>query len=158
MTNHDDTAGQFDYVPVPRQHVPAVYRLLAELTTYRARDGVVNEDGAGAAGEWTDDMLRKLASGETTSTQALTDILDVLAENPGTWYSQDDLAESTGRSRGQLLVVWTKLTPHFAKHYGTSEWPVETASGGRLTPPRQNSVHYSVTPARAAQWRRIRSS
>ncbi|KQP01404.1 hypothetical protein [Leifsonia sp. Leaf264] len=161
MTIPQDTpASQFQFVPVPNEQVPAVYRLLAELAATSARTGAGTETAlrVGSTDDWTDEQLQRLARGDATSTQALTDIMDFLSKHPGEWFSQESLVEATGRTRGQLLVVWTKLTPHFEKHYNTAAWPLNAERGDLLTPPRPSTAHYSVTPARAEQWKRIRGN
>jgi hypothetical protein len=145
----------FQYVPVPNDDLPAVYQLLAERGSARAVSAAPDEAPTDDF-HWSDQQLAKIAAGSTTTTQVLTEVMDLLAANPGVWYSQDELAEATGRARTQLLVVWSKLGPHLSKHYGTTRWPIETRNGRNLTPPRAGSVHYSMTAEGATAWRRVR--
>lgn len=150
----DSPAIAFQYVAVPAQHVPAVYRLLADLASTPSATSEL--PSSPTAFEWTDDLLSEIAAGRWTTTKVLTDVMDALAKHPNEWYSQDELADMTGRTKSQLLVVWTKLGPHLEKHYETTVWPVETKNGRNLTPVRASSIHYSMTPAMAKKWVRVR--
>jgi hypothetical protein len=174
-------ASGFQYVPVPIEHLPAVYRLLSDLVTgtasaaqaaQAAPAAPVATPAASSTGSWQSDridatfakadeawtvpQLKQLAAGSYTSTEALSEILDVIALNPE-WYSQEQLAEATGRSLDQYRIVWSKLTPHFEKHYGTGLWPLIGFAGTQLTPPRQSSlIHFTTTPTIIERWKQVR--
>jgi hypothetical protein len=86
----------------------------------------------------------------------LSEILDVIAKEPG-WYTQEQLATVTGRSLDQYRVVWSKLTPHFEKHYGNGLWPLIGFAGTQLTPPRQSSlIHFTTPPTIIERWKHVR--
>jgi hypothetical protein len=126
----------FQYVSVPKPFVPAVYRLLAELG--EASSGAEMDPAEltldiGMEG-WTEENLRRLAAGDTKTTQWLGEIMDILAEAPDEALSLDELAERTGRTHSQLETLWTYASRHFA----------------RFTPPHDNVVHYFLTADQAA--------
>jgi hypothetical protein len=107
---------------------------------------------------WTEERLARVAQGDTITTQVLTDIMDVLARDPrGTHeYNQEDLVEETGHPAGRVKNTFTKLTPHFRKHYDTNLWPVRGDSGASLTPAR-SGMYYWMTPTITDRWKRIRN-
>jgi hypothetical protein len=166
--NKDEIAPAFQYVPVPNEHVSAVYQLLSSLAAGqptvaapRESDDSWQSDRIQAAFDradevWTEGQLARIAAGSYTSTVALSEILDVIAGNPG-WYTQNELAEITGRSLDQYRIVWSKLTPHFEKHYGTAVWPLIGFTGTQLTPPRQSTlIHFTTTTLIIERWKHVR--
>lgn len=158
--NPNAAPSAFQYVPVPNEHLNAVYALLTKLAGETPATGTITETPATADGDvvfWTDERLRELAAGRWTTTQALTDVMDFLAKHPGDWFTQEELVEATGRTKGQLGVVWTKIGPHFVKHFGANVWPIETNNGRYLNPARSAVIHYSVNATMAENWIRIRN-
>lgn len=162
---------EFHSVPVPAEDVEAVYQLIAERS--RARSAVssasasaaktppnegVSERSEAKDDVWTEERLARVAQGDTISTQVLTDIMDVIARDPrGTHeYNQEDLVEETGHSAGRVKNTFTKLTPHFRKHYDTKLWPIRGDSGASLTPAR-SGMYYWMTPTITDRWKRIRN-
>ena len=73
----------------------------------------------------------RVAQGDTITTQVLTDIMDVIARDPrgSHEYNQQGLVEETEHSAGRVKATFTKLTPHFRKHYGTDWWPIMADTG-----------------------------
>jgi hypothetical protein len=167
----DSGQSEFQYVPVPNQHVPAVYRLLAELATSRSSaeahvqssDRSWQSDRIQAAFDradqvWTEGQLARIAAGTYTSTQVLTEIMDIVAADPK-WFTQNEFASATGRSLDQYRIVWAKLGPHFEKHYGTGTWPIIGFAGTQLTPPLDSSlIHFTMTPETIERWKRVRAA
>ena len=165
-------------VPVPAEDLEAVYQLLAERSRARSavssasasaaetppHEGVsersdAKDERSDAKDEvWTEERLARVAQGDTIITQVLTDIMDVIARDPrGTHeYNQEGLVEETGHSAGRVTNTFTKLTPHFRKHYETDWWPLVVDSGASLTPAR-SGAHYWMTPAITDRWKRIRN-
>lgn len=169
---------EFHSVPVPAEDLEAVYQLLAERSRARSavssasvsaaetppHEGVsersdAKDERSDAKDEvWTEERLARVAQGDTIITQVLTDIMDVIARDPrGTHeYNRKDLVEETGHSAGRVTNTFTKLTPHFRKHYETDWWPIVVDSGASLTPAR-SGAHYWMTPAITDRWKRIRN-
>jgi hypothetical protein len=145
----------FQMVPVPNQHVPAVYRLLADLAS---APSLATQDAATGSGdfEWNEVALADLAEGRYTTTKVVTEVMDFLSEHVGEWFSQDDLADATGRTKSQLIVVWSKFGPHIKKRYGATTWPLDDKNGRELNPPRPATVHYSMNSDQALLWLTVR--
>ena len=155
---------EYHAVPVPAEDLEAVFLLLA----YRARDRNAIANGAlpevptdqtqAKDDAWTDEMLERVARGDTISTQVLSDIMDVIVRDPrdAHAYNREELVEETGHSAGRITATFTKLTPHFRKHYGTDWWPVVVDSGASFDPQRPGT-YYSMTPALTERWKRIRN-
>jgi hypothetical protein len=142
------------YVAVPTEHVPAVYRLLAQLAESRTTNDTSPSNGS----VWTDALYERFARGDVKTTEIVGEVMDLLAEEPETLkLSIDELAERTGYPRSQMKTVWTHLSRHVRTHYGTEEWPLETAWGTDLTPPRPQVIYYFLTAEQADQWRRARA-
>lgn len=159
------SATEYHPVPIPTEDLEAVYELLAARA--RARNAITAgsalqvdvADRADAKDDvWTDEMLERIARGETISTQVLADIMDVLVRDPRGQheYNREELVEETGHSAGRVTATFTKLTPHFRKHYGTDWWPVIGETGTHFDPPRPGT-YYWMTPAITERWKRIRN-
>jgi hypothetical protein len=169
---------EFHSVPVPTEDLEAVYELIAERS--RARRAVSSASASGAITPthggvsegsdakderseakdevWTEERLARVAQGDTITTRVLTDIMDVIARDPrGTHeYNQECLVEETGHSAGRVKATFTKLTPHFRKHYGTDWWPIMADSGATFKPAR-SGMYYWMTPTITDRWKRIRN-
>jgi len=140
--------------------VPAVYQLLAELreaSSGAAMDPVELRSGFGIEG-WTEEKLRRLAAGDTHTTQFVGEILNILAEAPGEALTLDELAQRTGHPQSQVTMLWRSASHHFARHYGTDQSPVSTKAGDQFSPPRDSVVHYFLTADQAAMWARARGA
>src|SRR4051812_7524897 len=103
-----DPQRQFVPVPVPSEYVTHVMAYIGLLDGQRQPTvgpdpGSVEEalaaeevaDADTADQQWSVEDLRRLARGNTFTTQVLTDILDVLAAQPGTWMTSVELAAET---------------------------------------------------------------
>ena len=176
---------EFHSVPVPAEDLEAVYQLLAERSRARsavssasasvsaaetpphegvsersdAKDERSDDLGAAKDAVWTEERLARVAQGDTIITQVLTDIMDVIARDPrGTReYNRKDLVEETGHSAGRVTNTFTKLTPHFRKHYETNLWPIWGDLGATLSPARSGIMYYWMTPLITERWKRIRN-
>jgi hypothetical protein len=157
-SEHFHTHQPFQYVSVPDPFVPAVYRLLAELgeaSSGAEMDPVELSPDFGIDG-WTEEKLRRLAAGDTNTTQLVGEILSILAEAPDEALTLDELAQRTGHPYSQVRMLWTSASRHFARHYGTDRSPVSKKAGDQFTPPRDNVVYYFLTADQAAMWARVR--
>lgn len=148
-------APAFTYVAVPIQHVPAVYTLLAELS---AAEATAAERTALGGLRWNDDDLHRLARGEVKTTQIVSEIMDILADNPDVPYAPTELADLTHRTPSQLSTLGTHISRHLAAHYKTTNWPFEAIEGKDMTPRRSGAIYYLLTGAQAEQWKRVRTS
>jgi hypothetical protein len=153
----DSVIPAFQYVSVPSEHVPAVYRLLADLAAVAPSPEPELTTGSGRY-VFTDEILKEISVGRYTTTSAITEIMDILAKRPGDWFDRDALVAATGRTSGQLGVVWSKFSGYLESRYGTTNWPFRGVGGRNLTPPRDPKVWYSMTAAEAEQWLRVRAN
>lgn len=147
ITSPDSPA--FTLVPVPVEHVPAVYRYLAELATPPLAP-------ADAELRWTDDELRKLLTSTNKTVGILIEMMDFLAESPDTYFTPTEVAESIGREPSQIQTIGTHMTRHFRAHYNTTRWIFESAPGKDID--REGSIYYRLTAALAEQWMRVRAA
>lgn len=150
------TDSTFQNVPVPTQYVTAVYGFLSDL---ERSVSPAEADPAEDVDEdvWTDEMLRRLAESDKKAVIILCKVLDVLSAAPhaGEWFSLAELEEGTGETQHQLRYIWSSLTRHFARAYGTRTWPVEAQWGASFSPALEPVMFYSVTVERAEQWKRV---
>ncbi|MEU5124704.1 hypothetical protein [Streptomyces mobaraensis] len=152
---------QFISVPVPSQHVTRVYALLAELagtTTAPSVGGSAAplEDGEWPYVEWSPQDLRKLAEDPRESVRVVTDVLDILAKQPGGRVSYTSLVELLDVDRKRLRGVLSAFTRVVHKHYGRRNWPmtwVEAPSDGAEF---KSEFYYTVSETIAARWREVR--
>ncbi|WP_159599934.1 hypothetical protein [Agromyces humi] len=147
-----DSAG-FQYVPVPNEHVPAVYRYLAELTVPAAQPAATAAESRNEL-PWSDEDLARLKARSYETTVIVSDIMDILAAHPGDWFTNAELAEALNRQPSQIVSLWSSLSRHLNKHYGRSQFPMETKSGKRFNPRKPEGVYYRLTDDQAEQWNR----
>lgn len=158
------SAKEFYSVPIPAEDLDAVYQLLAERSRMRDADtsAPLRPDVAGRSDlkdeVWTEELLERIAKGDTISTQVLTDIMDVIARDPrgSGHYNRDELAQETSHSPGRLTATFTKLTPHFRKHYGTDAWPIVGESGANFEPAKSGTFYW-MSSTISDRWKRIRN-
>lgn len=146
---------EFQSVPVPSQHVAAVYRFLSDIDK-----GNLPPDGSQAATEnepdaWTDANLKRLVNTDKKAVVILAKILTALSNSPDEWFSLKELEGQTGETQHQMRYIWSSLTRHFQSKYNTRTWPVQTKWGTNFSPNREPVMFYKVTPDRAAQWKRV---
>jgi hypothetical protein len=151
------TSPQFVNVPVPAHHVLAVMRFLADLESATASvEDIPDEVPEKAShGEWTDEDLARIPRSNKKALQILTDLLDVLSDEPEKWMN---LANRTPWDRSTLTTVWTHITRAFKADFNGAWWPVAARSGNRIDPALPNVVYYRVTAETAEKWKRVRSS
>ena len=150
---------QFINVPVPAHHVLAVMRFLADLESADGSEDHIPEEAPEetSRGRWSDDDLARIATSSKKALQILTDLLDVLSEEPEAWMNLEELANRTPWDRSTLTTVWTHITRAFKADFGGAAWPVGARSGNRIDPALPNVVYYRVTAEVAEQWRRVRN-
>lgn len=144
---------EFIPVPVPAEHVTAVYRFLAELAD--GNEGAPIEHTLTITTGWTDEELARLASSPVKAVTILIAVLNILAANPDEWMNLDEIAPQTDFERPTLKSVWTHIARHLNKHFDRASLPLESIWGLYLTPPREAAQYYRLTADQAAQWRRV---
>jgi len=155
-------SGGFQYVPVPDEHVPAVYRLLANLaSTSVSAPSTKNPDPDLGPGPdldevegWSDPDLRSFAFSAMQIAQTARCVFDVLAASPAEWMSTSDLVDATGLG-SKIKNMPTQFTRTLNARYNGKPSPLEHRWGTNLDVPRDDQMYYRVTPARAEQWLRI---
>lgn len=143
----------FQYIAVPNEHVPAVYRLLADLSSVATSP---SSEGDPSILRWSDAQLQRLMRREVLTTEIVCEIMDILASDPDTPYSPSDLAEKTGRTASQMSTLGTHISRHLAAHYDTTNWPFESGEGKDFTPRLPGSIYYLLNAQQAEQWRNLR--
>ena len=147
---------EFQSVPVPSQHVAAVYRFLADLDSGAlASTGEPGPSPTAEEDPWTDETMTRLAQTDKKAVIILGKILTALSNDPGEWYSLKGLEGATGETQHQMRYIWSSLTRHFQSKYGTRAWPVDIQWGIEFTPRREPIMYYKVSEERAEQWKRI---
>jgi len=106
---------------------------------------------------WSVDDLARLAGTPLPTTRAVAQILDVLAKEPGGWFTTTQLVELTGHPRDTLKGVLSALTRHVHTRYGRTNWPMTFAWGPSLGVDGPGEAHYRLdTEEEAARWREAR--
>lgn len=160
MSTSDPAHNGFQYVAVPTVHLPAVYRLLAELSEApSAAPPTVANAASTEDAKWTAEDLTRFARGSTKTTELAGQIFDVLVDvREEDALTLDELAERTGLPRSQVKTLWTHVARHLGKHYATSRPPMSTKWGSEFTPQRDNVVYYFMTPHQAQVWQDARAA
>lgn len=153
----DETNDELVEVSVPRRHLIAVYGLLAELEGARHASGPGAElsvDGQ-PAGEipWSADDLKRFASTPTATSFTIRQVLDVLAEEPGKFFSTSTLEQRTGIPRANLKGAFSGLSRHVRKYYPNRVPMTVFAWGTNMGPDVPAEAHYMLDEERAATWK-----
>ena len=147
-------------VPVPRPDLMAVYELLAR----RHGEGVAKQDAPDVAptdGEhsetpWSVDELKRFAATGSRTNVTIGKVLDVLAAQPGIYFSTSELEQRTGVPRNNLKGSMSALTRHLNKHYPGHGWMFEFVWGTHLSSDHPAEAHYRLDEPGAALWREAR--
>ncbi len=178
----DDGASPYEFVsvPVPAQYVVPVMAFIGRLDAQAAGTSPVSEtsetltelhdstaeealaaetaaESEDAEKEWTTADLRRLAKGSTFTTKVLTEIMDVLADDPGTWLTSAELASKIGQNPETIKRIWTHVSRHINKRYAGLPWPLQAKWGLNFDPARESFVYYRLTDSQAQQWQAARS-
>lgn len=145
----------YHYVAVLPEHVAAVQEFIDELV---GAGEPATEHAAGTADAFiTDDYLADIAGGSRKATVIVGEVMDILAQQPGSPMNLAQLAERTGRTLSQMQTVWTHFSRYLRARFGHKHWPIQTRSGYRFEPPiGGEEVYYWVTPEIAERWNKIR--
>ena len=167
ITPQANSASPFQYVPVPNEHVPAVLAFLAErlsppIATVAHSESSPATPGATPSDDgWTDEKLLKFSTMGTKTSETVSRMLDVLSDEPGKGgaMSTRELAESLALDYFVLKAVPTQVKRTLGKHFAGLSSPYCGLWGtDDFVPSRSNEMYFAVTPERAAQWKRVRSS
>lgn len=155
--NHESDLVQ---VAVPRQHLIAVYGLLAQLEKGPAEASTPYWGGAGeppSPSAWSVEDLQRFANTPSTTSATIGKVLDVLAANPGQYLSTSDLEKQTGVPRANLKGAFSALTRHLKKHYKGHGWMLEWKWGPDLGAGRLAETHYTLNEDQAERWKEARA-
>jgi hypothetical protein len=155
----EETESELVMVPVPRPDLMAVYEFLARrhagVAEQDAHD-VTPPDGEHPEAPWTVDELRKFAATGSTTNVTIGKVLDVLAAQPGIYFSTSELEKRTGVARNKLKGSMSALTRHLNKHYPGHGWMFEFVWGTHLGSDHPAEAHYRLDEPGAALWREAR--
>ena len=135
-------------IQVPRRHVMALYRYLAQLDA--------SADVEETAKDWTVEDLRRFAATPMATNVTIGKVLDVLSEQPGEYLSTSQLEERTGVPRNNLKGAFSALTRHIKKHYDGRDWMFAWSWGPQIDPAWPAETHYTVSAEQARTWRDAR--
>lgn len=163
-----ETTCPLAYVPVPANLLPQALHALAELMapgpaelgspaadSESSLSGTVHDQLGPNGHGWTDDVLRRLASTDSSTTNLVSRLLDELAAAPDEYLPTSVLVERLDVSQPQLRGVLGALTRHLKKHYGLG-WPMDAEWGPDLG--EGYETYYKVNHEVAEAWQHARTS
>ena len=144
-------------VPVPSQHVLAVYGFLTDLERSAAKPAATNHPSEEEPVEvtWPVEDLRRFAATPTTTSVTIGKVMDVLAQEPGRYFSTTELEDKTGVPRNNLKGSFAALTRHLNKHYDGRDWMLTFRWGSPLG---LQEAHYTISEDQAARWKEARDT
>jgi hypothetical protein len=141
MTTTTVTDGDIFLVPVPKEHLAAVYKVLAQATNPVLTPPPADDPDR----QWTLQELRQLKSLIATRPAAL-ELHDLTAANPGESMTFPELLEKTGVTREAARGQLASLTIIAKKRFNHDRWPVEVYWNGP-------DLSYRMSAAIAELWR-----
>lgn len=155
----NDTTDGLVNVAVPREHLMAVYALLASLdgpgipqVVKSTRASEPRREATELGSVWSVDDLRRFATTPTKTSGILVKVLNLLAKTPDTYVSTSDLERLTGVPRANLKGAFSALTRHLNKHYAGQKWMLAFQWGPAIGPDFPAEGHYKLTPEQAERW------
>ena len=158
MVHVDDDRDDLVPVQVPRRHLMAVYGFIAGLDGTSATDPVALVVGEANEETWSVEDLQRFAQTATLTSVTIGKVLDVLAEQPGTYLCTSELEELTGVPRNNLKGAFSALTRHINKHYGGRGWMLTFRWGPEIGAGYPAEGHYAVSEEQATRWRDARAA
>lgn len=144
--------GSFVQVPVPEEHVLAVYELLSRL----ARESQETRADAG----WTENDLRRIRDCQLDSVRKVAAVLDVLSKRPTKAMSYTELNAALGLKPTGLQGALSGFTRWIHREWPDDNdgWPlfVGTGSAGENGSAESESFYF-VPELTAERWIRVRS-
>jgi hypothetical protein len=138
------------HVPVPRQHLGAVYEALAAAMT-ESRPGINTGPPPEMARAhpivpWTEEDIQRLKRINRWAT--VETIMDFVSESVGREISFSEAQERAGRTVGEARADLAQLTRTIRQQFGRNNWPFQwrTRAGGLL-------VYYLNSEDVARWWR-----
>jgi len=123
-------------IPVPRQHLPAIYAFIGRLETQN--QSVLDTEQHSTAeeyteynseDEWTNSRLRRMIVDSRRTSRSIMCILELLASHPDEWISVEQLASSlTHRPDANHMTIAGTLGAFGRRcrnRYGLDNWPFE---------------------------------
>lgn len=158
----DELLEELVQVSVPRRHLIAVYGLLAQLESMSGEsdespDVIEDEEGAGDM-PWSVEDLRRFATTENQTSRTIRKVLDVLAAEPGKYFSTSELEKLTSVPRANLKGAFSGLGRHIRKYYPNRVPMTIFAWGTNLGPDSPAEAHYKFDEQRAAAWKEANSA
>ena len=156
----NDATQDLVQVAVPRQHLIAVYGLLAQLESSPEATSEAFTDDVSELSEvvWPVADLRKFAGTPTATSVTIGKVLDELAKSKDTYLSTTELEERTGVARANLKGAFSALTRHIKKHYEDRGWMLDFIWGPSLGPDVIAEGHYRLSAEQAARWEEARTA
>ena len=153
----DETGDELVEVAVPRRHLIAVYGLLAQLEGDRVEPiepaEEAHEDGPHGNAPWSLDDLRRFANTPNATSRTIRKVFDVLAADPGKFFSTSDLEVLTQVPRANLKGAFSGLGRHVRKYYPGRVPMMGFAWGPTLGPDVPAEAHYKFEEAQADAWK-----
>lgn len=114
-------------VPVPRQYLAQVYRVIAELDAGARGVSAQPTPVAAEAGEdeWTPARIRRMVE---ESDETMRNILEAMAKQPGTWLTSEDLAKAIKSKTADWNTVAGALgafSRRLSNRYGLESMPYQ---------------------------------
>ena len=172
VSSSESDQDPFIPVPIPASYVTKVMAYVGVLAGHVPSSTAASTGGDDAVAEalaaeqaeedadkdWTLEELARVAKGRTFTTEVLTQILDVLVEDPGTWMTSAELAAQIGREPESIRRIWTHVSRHINKRYPGLPWPLRARWGPNFDHPRDAVVYYCMTDEEATLWREVRGN
>ena len=111
----------FVSVPVPLDRVQEVYELLARRPIRLTVGGLATEDGYEEG--WNQQLLDRMF---VESSNAMRQILHVIAERSPAWVTTTEIAEASGLTARQVVASFGPFKKRVLGRYGLIRWPFET--------------------------------
>lgn len=111
---------------------------------------------------WGVEDLRRLARGETLTTQRWTRAMDVCAQNPGSFLTTSQVAQAAGMSINEWRDAPRKISRHLQAHYpavprdpnGDPVWPLYA----KTMPDKPDEVSWAISEDTARRWHEVRTN
>lgn len=145
------------YVPVPSHLVDQVQAYVVQLSGAVSPEAPPGQGAGTPAGRWTVALLRKFAQTQLSSTQNVSRLLDVLADQPGEYVSTTQLVGDLSIDRTQLRGALSALTRHLNKHFDGRGWPMRWIEQLSPSPQFKTEFFYTMDDDTAQKWKDARS-
>jgi hypothetical protein len=134
----------------------AVYGYLARLESPVEETPATPQDATASAvptKPWSVEDLKKFAETPNLTSRTIGKVLDVLANEPGKYFSTSDLESKTGVPRANLKGAFAGLGRHTNKFYPNRDSLFLFAWGPGLGPDFPAEGHYKFDEERAERWK-----